>query len=676
MRTTWASIVVCVLSSSCLGGVEIVQPDGGERERDAAPPDAEGIGRDAAQPEGAPTGGQEAATCGWTPYNDGLSGAAITDVVFDNRAAPGTVYATTSKSIYQSTDSGFTWHLQGTYSFGVIGFLALPGSDPSVLLASSTEGVIVSNDAGKTWTVLAFDGVATQYVAVAPSQSLRVYASVAGAGLFRSDDSGQTFSAVNEGVPYGDVIAIDVAPDNADEAVAVMMLEDTQSAWSDSIVLRTANGGATWSSVLSGAGYAWNARRCAANPDVVYVATSTGIARSNDRGATFNVIPTPYLVEDVEVSQNDCDDIYVMVQYEGPFHSTDGGNTLGPALTQGLNLQPPGTWPGRMAIDPSGSDVVLGSHGGLWVSNAPVASWTLAQGILGISVSALSASPADPGELWLSSWGSGVWKRPSSAQPWQRVSVANLPLDYDFTVVSDAITPRRVFVGGWYTLYESTDDSTFNASTLSDNELSIAFDPSRPNVVYVGTQLAGLFKSMDSGATFVASNAGITPWTTQTGSSLIDVRWIAVDPASPDTVYIGTNGAGVWKSVDGAQSWANIGLAGTVESCLLVVPGASSTVYACVSGQGIRQSVDGGVTWTDFTTGLPSLDEVGLLHDSTTGYFYVSSETGVYVRRGDAAWTGFDLECIHGAGPSAIVTEGSTRRLVTASQGGVVAHAL
>jgi hypothetical protein len=409
---------------------------------------------------------------------------------------------------------------------------------------------------------------------------------------------------------------------------------------------------------------------------VVYVGTAKGVARSNDHGATFTVIPTDYVVEDVEVSYSDCDDIYVMIQYEGPHHSSDGGQTLSPAVTKGLDIVPLGMWPERMAIDPRGSDVVLGSHGGLWVSTTPVASWTLAQGVLGISVSALSASPADPGVLWLGSWGTGVWKRLSSEQPWQRIPVGTLPLDYDFTVVSDPITPRRVFVGGWNILYESTDDATFNASSLAVNEISIAFDPSRPNVVYVGTQLAGLFKSTDGGATFVASNAGITPWATQTGSSLIDVRWIAVDPASPDTVYIGTNGAGVWKSVDGAQSWINIGLAGTLETCLLVVPGAISTVYACVSGQGIQQSVDGGVTWTDFTTGLPSLDEVGLLHDSTTGYFYVSSETGVYVKRGDAAWTGFDLPCIEGAGPSAIVTEGSTRRLVTASQGGVVAHAL
>ncbi len=301
MKTTWASIVVCVLSSSCIGSVGTGLPDAGEppdsaardaggsapdsAEPDAVQPDVGAQGRDAAEADtGIAVGSSEAGTCGWTSYDEGLSGAAIVDVLFDARAAPGTVYATTANTIYQSTDSGFTWHLQGSSSLGDIGFLAAPGTDPNVFIASSGAGVLESRDAGKTWDVLSFGGVATQYVAVAAGQPLRVYASVPGAGLFRSDDAGQTFAAINEGIPYSDAIAIDVAPDDADDAVAVLMLEDEQNAWSGSTVVRTTSGGTTWSTVLSGAGYAWNVRRCASNPAIVYVATATGIARSVDRG--------------------------------------------------------------------------------------------------------------------------------------------------------------------------------------------------------------------------------------------------------------------------------------------------------------------------------------------------------------------------------------------------------
>jgi len=714
MKTTWAVVVWGIMSAGCVAGespwfssddgfraardagasndvadVEVVPVDADARQPlDAAQVDdvvvVDGNGAQAeaqVPPEAQPNGvsgreDAEAATCGWSPYSDGLSGAAMIDVLYDLRAAPGTVYATTAQNIYQSTDSGFTWHLQGSSSAGNLEFLSAPGSDPNFFLASSGNGVLTSNDAGKTWSVLSFEGVGTSYVAAAPSQPLRVYASVPGAGIFRSDDGGSAFSSINNGVPFGDAIAMDIAPDSADDALAVMMLINAQNAWSDSVVVRTTDGGNTWNTVLSGAGYSWNVRRCAANADIVYVATADGVARSQDHGATFTVIPTQGLVEDVEISPADCNDVYVMIESDGVHHSIDGGHTLGATLSQGLNLVPPGTWPGRMAVDPRGSHVVVGSHGGIWASDTPVSSWTLAQGILGISINALGSSAAFPGEVWLASWGSGIWHRASSAQPWTRIASSVMPDDYTFTVVPDPVVPGRVFVGSWSTLYESFDDSTFFATSLADNELAIAFDPRRHNVVYVGTQVAGLFKSTDSGATFVASNTGIAPWTTATGSSLLDVRSIAIDPSSPDTVFIGTNGAGIYKSVDGAQSWTQVAQAGQVVTSLLAVSGAVTTEYAYVSGHGIQRSVNGAATWTDVSAGLPSLDVQSLVVDSATGYLYVSSGGGVYVKRGEAPWSEFDLPCLDGAGASTVVTEGAARRLVVASSEGVFTHSL
>ncbi len=302
---------------------------------------------------------------------------------------------------------------------------------------------------------------------------------------------------------------------------------------------------------------------------------------------------------------------------------------------------PPGTWYGRMAIDPRGTDVVLGSHGGVWASNTPVSAWTLARDFSGVGIRSLGSSAADPGEVWLASWGSGVWHRSSSEMPWQRIPATALAVDYAFAVAADPVIPGRVFVGAWSELYGSTDDgSTFKIFGLGHNEFAIGFDPSRSTVIHAGTQVAGVFKSTDSGATFVAASTDIPPWATQAGNSAVDVRQLAIDPASPDTVYIGTNGGGVWKTVDGAQSWSNVWPVGEAVSCLLVVPGASSTVYACIAGGGVQRSVDGGATWTDITLGLPSLDAQGIISDPATGSLYISSAAGVYVKRGSAAWAG------------------------------------
>jgi photosystem II stability/assembly factor-like uncharacterized protein len=70
---------------------------------------------------------------------------------------------------------------------------------------------------------------------------------------------------------------------------------------------------------------------------------------------------------------------------------------------------------------------------------------------------------------------------------------------------------------------------------------------------------------------------------------------LAADPASPGTVYAGTDGGGVWKSTDGGSTWrsASEGLAAPDVFSLAVAPGA---VWAGTNG-GIYKSTDAGATW-------------------------------------------------------------------------------
>lgn len=626
---------------------------------------------------GGQDGGDGSAACGWTSFSDGLSGATMGDVMFDQRAQPPVAYATSGKSIYVSSDSGHTWRQQGTFSGGSIGFLAAPGTDPNVLLASSTGGVIKSMDAGATWSLLSFDGQGTSSIAAAPSQSLRVYVGVRGSGVFRSADGGATWSAINNGYPYMDTLEIDVAPDNADEVVAGGPNLNAQNGYSSTgVVMRTTDGGQTWQTVVSSDGVVWNLRRCTSDATVLYAATDSGVARSADRGATWTLLPTlGGQVEDVAITPGACNDVYAMVHGAGPRHSTDGGQTFGAALTQGLELMPPS---GRMAVSAqSTSDIVLGSHGGIFYSTDG-ATWSTAQGLLGMIVQELSVSPLDPAHLWLSSWGSGVWQRPSPAQPWQRVSVQALPLDYAFTVAADPYTANRVLVGAGAVYLSNDDGATFTAGTLSQNELSFAFDSTDAGVIYATTQLQGVNKSTNGGSTWTPSNSGLTPWTGPLGAPFITVSSLVVDPASHQTLYIGTNGRGVYKSSDGAQSWTSVLSPMAVIQCLLAVPGTQTATYACVGGGGVQRSTDGGATWTAVSDGLPTLDVNGLALDSATGDLYATTVQGVYVKHGTQSWTGYDATCLAGtaAGAPAIIVDGTRRSLVVAAAGSVYAHPL
>ena len=75
---------------------------------------------------------------------------------------------------------------------------------------------------------------------------------------------------------------------------------------------------------------------------------------------------------------------------------------------------------------------------------------------------------------------------------------------------------------------------------------SIAIDPINPQIVYVGTRDAGVFKTTNGGVTWRPARQGL---------SLYPVRSLKVDPQQPQILYVGTDFDGVWKSTDGGDSW-------------------------------------------------------------------------------------------------------------------------
>jgi hypothetical protein len=226
--------------------------------------------------------------------------------------------------------------------------------------------------------------------------------------------------------------------------------------------------------------------------------------------------------------------------------------------------------------------------------------------------------------------------------------------------------------------YLSSDGVTFTAGAPTENETAFAFDPTNASVVYATTELQGVYKSTDGGTTWSPSNGGLTPWVEALGSPVIDVQSIVVDPAFPQTLYIGTNGGGVYKSSDGAQSWTSVLGSTQVIQCLLAAPGAQTAIYACVQGSGVQLSIDGGATWTAAGDGLPTLDVTGLARDAVTGDLYATAGSDAYVKQGAQVWTVVDPACMAGAGAGtpAVVTDGVARSLVVSAAGGLYAHPL
>jgi hypothetical protein len=68
-------------------------------------------------------------------------------------------------------------------------------------------------------------------------------------------------------------------------------------------------------------------------------------------------------------------------------------------------------------------------------------------------------------------------------------------------------------------------------------------DPTNPSTLYVGTEGAGVFKSLNAGASWFAINDGLTD---------LRVFGLALDPTRPNVLYVG-GAAGVFKTETGGE---------------------------------------------------------------------------------------------------------------------------
>jgi protein involved in polysaccharide export with SLBB domain len=144
----------------------------------------------------------------------------------------------------------------------------------------------------------------------------------------------------------------------------------------------------------------------------------------------------------------------------------------------------------------------------------------------------------------------------------------------------------------------------------------IAIDPNDTSVVYIGTSnrlgsaeadvvgqpTAGLFKSTDGGASWIALGSGYPASNTGNASQFVNqtINVILVDPANSQVVYLATS-SGVFTSSDAGQNWTQAtGLSGDTRSLALDLstPAAARILYAGVATQGVFQSTNSGASFT------------------------------------------------------------------------------
>lgn len=159
---------------------------------------------------------------------------------------------------------------------------------------------------------------------------------------------------------------------------------------------------------------------------------------------------------------------------------------------------------------------------------------------------------------------------------------------------------------------------------------AVAVSESEPNVVYVGmgehaprgvmtSHGDGVYKSTDSGKTWLHLGLAETQ----------HIARIVIHPKNPDIVFVAAQGAlfgpsqdrGIYKSVDGGQSWKRVLFVNDLTGCseLSIDTSNPQILYATLwehqrkpwkvisggEGSGVYRSTDGGDSWNKIEEGLP-----------------------------------------------------------------------
>ena len=477
------------------------------------------------------------------------------------------------------------WHNVGPTQPGIwANIVAHPSG--AVFLASMGGGVRKSNDFGATWTSvsaalppaalsLAMDasGPDTVYVGVYSA------AATARGGVFKSTDGGTTW-AISPATANIVPLALEADPSNPGVVFVSALAGGLR---------KTTDGGATWTNPFSSASPIGSVQIDPTDGSKVYLATLAGAWRSMDAGdnwAPMTTLTAPN-VWGIGIDPTSPNVLYAATNDNGVWRSTDSGSTWqagSPAFTAY-----------NVAVDPADPNrIYAATRTGVWWSGDAGATWQPS----GLTDRGAYSIVADAGALYAGTT-LGIAISHDQGATWIDADPGlGGAHAFSYAITADPNTEGRLFASTIGSTIAVTTDAGATWQPSDDGYLGrevrgISVDPTDPSRVYAGSfYAAGLFKSVDGGATWQRRKFG---------SASVYVWKPVVDPIQPNIVYVGTQGDGLWKSVDYGDAWTRLtGLPNTVQG-IAVDPANNSHVFAS-SSTGIWRSENGGATWTNVLT--------------------------------------------------------------------------
>lgn len=423
-------------------------------------------------------------------------------------------------------------------------------------------------------------------------------------------------------------------------------------------LLRSADGGVTWNSLLDQDGVQAllgdskiNGRAIAVScqdPSLIFLGTEIGLLRSSTRGNSWDLaeidreVSTTVNVQTVALDPVNSQTAYLGSWGHGIFKTNNGGDNWEP-INEGLTCLLIHT----LMIDPYQSETLYAgtATGGVFKSTNGGNSWISASEGLPLPSRSyeLAADHKEPNTLYASlarveedEWiGLGVYRSTDSGVRWYPSSSGLPTRMLAAPIVSVSKPSGGLYTGGANGVYTSVDSgqSWIRVSEGLPPETwisAIAVDPNSSQVIYAGTAIGELFVSSDGGQSWTGLYSGMP--------DSLHVQALASE-AQPHGVvlYLGTTW-GVFRSMDGGLTWTSVnnGITNADISALATQPGNPSTVIAATSEGQIFRSIDHGQSWSLVHT-APNDAQVTVLLAlrKQPGTLYAALETGGLLRSDD-----------------------------------------
>lgn len=539
------------------------------------------------------------------------------------------IYLSSLSGFYRSTNGGESWQLvkddYGPYPTDIEVDIAHPNR---VFVAGNTQPspLLVSEDAGATLAPVPgfLDGAYVHELDISPDgQTIYTIGSERGT---RSTDGGATWdwcglSLVNSSYPR--VISID--PNNPNTVYASHVER----------MFVSTNGCETWAEVSlpPEIDFIYELKVSPTNSDQLWLVSNRGLEVSSNGGANW----TPILsgVATIEFDPTDPSILYTTDEAQLLRSEDEGHNWVTFNTTSPTN---------SIATIALGHSQVYVGGLGVAVSTINDTAWEKrGTGILGLPISSF-APVAQSDRIYMSSWnaplhyidGTGsrteaLPQHPNSsgdpiflAQPgagadhliaafgatelgvssdggnsWHPIGTRPLNLS---TLHSWSSEPQIILGGAYQGMYRSenggadwepvnglpTDTFTTVATTVGESEGIAYVAPMESSIG--GTNGLGVYKSVDYGANWVPVNTGIEN---------VSVRAIAADPIAGEFVY-GTTDDGLIRSTDAGESWSSLTWPelNSDDTPLVVAVDAvrPETIYVA-SRYTVARSIDAGTSW-------------------------------------------------------------------------------